>query len=116
MTAKTIFQLPIPHDAEVAEVELPIGGVVRHVAWGLKEETQLITSLLGKPKPAREVEFPVLFVEADIGVEKEPRFFALFPHGLPIQAKPGLRAEFVQVLLSERSGTVKYVYEFVKEA
>lgn len=116
MTAKTIYQYPVPHDAEIAELDIPKHGKVRLVAWGMREERALIATLLGKPKPPELVEFPVLFVEAEINDEKVPRFFGLFPHGMPIEAKAGLRAEFVQVLLSERTGTVKYVYELIKES
>lgn len=106
MKTFTHHQIALPPDAEGCEVDIREPGIVLRIAV-LKREKRI-----AGPSGRGAEEVPVLFARVSPDGEMRRRRFVFIPHGHTLEAKAGMRLEFVDVLLGS---DVRYVYELVDD-
>ncbi len=102
----TIAHIGIPVRTGVVEIEIREPGIVRHVAFGAKQ--QALVAANGKSQFSEDV---VMFVEVDPNGTLHRRKFILLSPGIAFEPTTGTRAAFRGVALSQNTGMIVYLYE-----
>ncbi len=102
----TIAHIGIPVRAGVVDIEIREPGIVRHVAFGAKQ--QALVAANGKSQFKEDV---VLFVEIDPEGTLRRRKFVMLEPGIAFEPTTGTRAVFRGVALSQNTGMIVYLYE-----